>query len=67
MILQAVVAIRFCPQLFKLRDSSPGDVKSQPIEQANDNPFQLPYRMVFAVATLDSVIIHDTQVSSLCV
>lgn len=28
-------------------------------------PFQLPYRMVFAIATLDSIIIYDTQVCSL--
>ena len=27
--------------------------------------FQLPYRMLFAIATLDSIIIYDTQVGSL--
>lgn len=49
---QPVVAVRFCPVLFKLR---------QP--HASDNlAFQLPYRMVFALATLDSIVVYDTQV-----
>lgn len=61
MLVQAVVAIRFCPRLFKLRESLQTGSSSQPA-QHNDNAFQLPYRMVLAVATLDSIIIHDTQV-----
>ena len=79
--MQPVVAVRFCSQLFKLRDPEGPDAaagKQQghcPISQEGDQdashqqegttqqqPFQLPYRMVFAIATLDSVIIYDTQV-----
>ena len=60
--VQPVVAIKFCPQLFTLRESTQSQSSSQP-ETPTSNGFQLPYRMVFAVATLDSVIIHDTQVS----
>jgi chromatin assembly factor 1 subunit B len=45
-----VVAVRFCPVLFRKDPSA-----SCPA------PFnQLPYKMVFAVATLDSVVIYDT-------
>ncbi len=58
-LLQAVVAIRFCPQLFTLRDTAQST--DLPDDQ-QQHPFQLPYRMVFAVATLDSIIIYDTQV-----
>ena len=59
-MLQAVVAIRFCPQLFQLRET-PGD--SNTCEHQPQHPFQLAYRMVFAMATLDSIIIYDTQVA----
>ncbi|KAL6779423.1 hypothetical protein ACKKBG_A12285 [Auxenochlorella protothecoides x Auxenochlorella symbiontica] len=48
-----VVAVRFCPVLFKKPEpSGREDVGGQAID--------LPYRMVFAVATLDSVVIYDT-------
>ena len=60
--VQAVVIVRFCPQLFCLRKTDPNSD-----EQASKGAaavFQLPYRMVFAIATLDSVIIYDTQVLS---
>ena len=58
------MAIRFCPQLFALRDGDQGaelrgELQQDPTMQL---PFQLPYRMVFAMATLDSIIIYDTQV-----
>ncbi|CRL06429.1 CLUMA_CG019620, isoform A [Clunio marinus] len=43
------VAIRFCPQLFKLRKS-----ESEPI-------IPLPYRMIFAIATKSSLYFYDTQ------
>jgi chromatin assembly factor 1 subunit B len=46
--MQAVVAVRFCPVLF---EAEPGE----------EGPFELPYRMVFAVATLDSVVLYDTS------
>ncbi|KAL6780657.1 hypothetical protein ACKKBF_B12285 [Auxenochlorella protothecoides x Auxenochlorella symbiontica] len=48
-----VVAVRFCPVLFKKPEpSGREDVGGQAID--------LPYRMVFAVATLDSVVVYDT-------
>lgn len=81
-----MVAVRFCPQLFRLQSpaqaSEVADTKQQTAEQgggsghschgtaekqegsAPQQPFQLPYRMLFAIATLDSIIIYDTQVSS---
>ena len=76
-----MVAVRFCPQFFRLQASlqkpDAADAKQQQRGQgdqgsddpadkqentADQKPFQLPYRMVFAIATLDSVIIYDTQV-----
>ena len=52
---QPVVAVRFCPVLYRLRQ--PHDT---------DNPaVKLPYRMVFALATLDSIVVYDTQVGIL--
>ena len=59
-MVQAVVAIRFCPQLYCLRDTSQGHGDQDGQQHC---PFQLPYRMVFAIATLDSIIIYDTQVA----
>ncbi|XP_072965273.1 chromatin assembly factor 1 subunit FAS2 homolog isoform X2 [Typha angustifolia] len=44
-----IVAVRFCPVLFCLRG-----LKSAGL-------FKLPYRVIFAVATLDSLYIYDTE------
>ncbi|KAB2005159.1 hypothetical protein ES319_D11G250000v1 [Gossypium barbadense] len=44
-----VVAVRFCPLAFNLRGSNPAGF------------FKLPYRLVFAVATLNSLYIYDTE------
>ncbi|CAN8251623.1 unnamed protein product [Cochlearia groenlandica] len=44
-----VVVVRFCPVTFKLRGSNP------------EGFFKLPYRIVFAIATLNSVYIYDTE------
>ncbi|XP_060185680.1 chromatin assembly factor 1 subunit FAS2 isoform X2 [Lycium barbarum] len=44
-----VVAVRFCPMTFSLRGSS------------NSSSFKLPYRLIFAVATLNSLYIYDTE------
>ncbi|XP_075498381.1 chromatin assembly factor 1 subunit FAS2-like isoform X1 [Primulina tabacum] len=44
-----VVAVRFCPMTFKLRES-----KTSPF-------FQFPYRLIFAVATLNSLYLYDTE------
>ncbi|XP_021274320.1 chromatin assembly factor 1 subunit FAS2 [Herrania umbratica] len=44
-----VVAVRFCPIAFNLRGSNPAGF------------FKLPYRLIFAVATLNSLYIYDTE------
>eukprot|EP00798_Chlamydomonas_sp_ICE-L_P022059 gene22059-29124_t len=45
-----VVAVRFCPTLFTLKeDTPPGPL------------FKMNYRMIFAIATMDSVLVYDTQ------
>ncbi|KAK7318455.1 hypothetical protein RJT34_03157 [Clitoria ternatea] len=49
---KAVVAVRFCPVLFKLRGTNSAGL------------FKLPYRIVFAVATLNSLYIYDTESTS---
>ncbi|GAB2280747.1 3-oxoacyl-[acyl-carrier-protein] synthase [Dionaea muscipula] len=46
-----VVAVRFCPLTFRLRGSNSGKA----------GPFNLPYRLIFAVATLNSLYIYDTE------
>lgn len=46
------VCIKFCPQLFQLRNFT---------EDSNPPLIPLPYRMVFAVATKSSVFLYDTQ------
>ncbi|KAF5745140.1 Transducin/WD40 repeat-like superfamily protein isoform 1 [Tripterygium wilfordii] len=44
-----IVAVRFCPMAFRLRGSN------------SDGFFKLPYRLIFAVATLNSLYIYDTE------
>ncbi|KAM5577745.1 chromatin assembly factor 1 subunit FAS2 [Rosa sericea] len=44
-----IVAVRFCPLAFRLRGTNPSGF------------FKLPHRIVFAVATLDSLNIYDTE------
>ncbi|GAV87154.1 WD40 domain-containing protein [Cephalotus follicularis] len=44
-----VVAVRFCPVAFSLRGSTSAGF------------FKLPYRIIFAVATLNSLYIYDTE------
>ncbi|KAL9229652.1 hypothetical protein vseg_005097 [Gypsophila vaccaria] len=44
-----VVAVRFCPLAFSLRGSNSAVF------------FKLPYRLIFAVATLNSLYIYDTE------
>ncbi|KAG6767437.1 hypothetical protein POTOM_028642 [Populus tomentosa] len=44
-----VVAVRFCPVTFNLRGL------------ASAGLFKLPYRLIFAVATLNSLYIYDTE------
>lgn len=50
---QYTVAVRFCPIFYKLHAH---DADQPPV-------IELPYRMVFAVATKSSVILYDTQQS----
>lgn len=45
------IAIRWCPMLYQKRTSSP------------NTTFALPYRMLYATASQDSVYIYDTQQS----
>ena len=52
-----MVAVRFCPIIFELTDIHP---KKPAL------PIDLPYRMVFAIATKDSVVVYDTQASPDC-
>ncbi|KAF3787909.1 Chromatin assembly factor 1 subunit [Nymphaea thermarum] len=44
-----IVAVRFCPITFSLRGCNPTPL------------FKLPYRIVFAVATLNSLYLYDTE------
>ncbi|XP_004288334.1 PREDICTED: chromatin assembly factor 1 subunit FAS2 isoform X1 [Fragaria vesca subsp. vesca] len=46
---KAIVAVRFCPLTFRLRETNPSGF------------FKLPHRIVFAVPLLDSLYIYDTQ------
>eukprot|EP00118_Oscarella_pearsei_P005225 m.23720 g.23720 ORF g.23720 m.23720 type:complete len:442 (+) comp28522_c0_seq1:1247-2572(+) len=42
------VAVRFCPVFYQLRESG-------------SSTFDLPYRIVFAVATAESIVLYDSQ------
>ena len=54
MRVQATVAVRFCPRLF---------ARSQPTEECRfPGQAELPYKMMFAVATFDTVILYSTEV-----
>ncbi|KMZ70042.1 hypothetical protein ZOSMA_1G00100 [Zostera marina] len=44
-----IIAVRFCPIFFNLLGSNPGSL------------FKLPYRIVFAMATLNSIYLYDTE------
>ncbi|KAK1797794.1 hypothetical protein P4O66_008142, partial [Electrophorus voltai] len=54
---KATLAVRCCPVYFDLRTKKEEDGSLQPLP----NMFQLPYRLVFAVASEDSVYLYDTQ------
>jgi hypothetical protein len=55
-VTKAAVAVRCCPRLFQLREAA----ESPPPNEV----FSLPWRVVFAVATLDAVLFYDTQQSA---
>ncbi|XP_029980742.1 chromatin assembly factor 1 subunit B [Sphaeramia orbicularis] len=54
---KATLAVRCCPVYFELRtkEGEDGSIQTLP------NVFELPYRMVFAVASEDSIFLYDTQ------
>uniref|UniRef100_A0A8C5GGL0 Chromatin assembly factor 1 subunit B n=1 Tax=Gouania willdenowi TaxID=441366 RepID=A0A8C5GGL0_GOUWI len=54
---KATLAVRCCPVYFELRTkkAEDGSIHTLP------NVFQLPYRMVFAVASEDAILLYDTQ------
>ncbi|KAI5077426.1 hypothetical protein GOP47_0007250 [Adiantum capillus-veneris] len=53
-----VVAVRFCPVLFTCYSN----IEQKTEKDSNDTGvFKLPYRLVFAVATLNSLYVYDTQ------
>ncbi|XP_059198871.1 chromatin assembly factor 1 subunit B [Centropristis striata] len=54
---KATLAVRCCPVYFELRTKKEEDGSIQTLP----NVFQLPYRMVFAVASEDSIFLYDTQ------
>ncbi|KAG7467311.1 hypothetical protein MATL_G00152030 [Megalops atlanticus] len=54
---KATLAVRCCPVYFELRTRKSEDGSNQPLP----NTFQLPYRLVFAVASEDSIFLYDTQ------
>ncbi|KAM9343619.1 chromatin assembly factor 1 subunit B [Pholidichthys leucotaenia] len=54
---KATLAVRCCPVYFELRTKKGEDGSVQPLPST----FKLPYRMVFAVASEDSILLYDTQ------
>ncbi|XP_074550210.1 chromatin assembly factor 1 subunit B [Halichoeres trimaculatus] len=54
---KATLAVRCCPVYFELRTKKGEDGSIQTLP----NTFQLPYRMVFAVASEDAICLYDTQ------
>ncbi|XP_064008570.1 chromatin assembly factor 1 subunit B [Pogoniulus pusillus] len=57
---KATLAVRCCPVYFELRQAFNKDDISQKTSPAL---FNLPYRLVFAVASEDSVLFYDTEQS----
>ncbi|KAK3252900.1 3-oxoacyl-[acyl-carrier-protein] synthase [Cymbomonas tetramitiformis] len=57
------IAVRFCPIIFQLHEQSPVAESGTETTSARDvsAAFDLPYRIVMAVATVDSVFLVDTQ------
>uniref|UniRef100_T1IMQ8 Uncharacterized protein n=1 Tax=Strigamia maritima TaxID=126957 RepID=T1IMQ8_STRMM len=68
---KCAVAVRCCPVLFQLRSIDKSKINEKFTStiktDSNDNSnekftlFDLPYRVVFAVATLNSILLYDTQ------
>ena len=58
---KASVAVRFCPQIFELKTKSEEGSGAASSTGAPPNLTNLPYRMVFAVLTVNGILIYDTQ------
>ncbi|KAL2621233.1 hypothetical protein R1flu_001438 [Riccia fluitans] len=56
-----VMGVRFCPLFFAIRSKEESE---RGMDVSEIVPFELPYKLIFAVATLSSVFIYDTQGSS---
>ncbi|XP_012692653.2 chromatin assembly factor 1 subunit B [Clupea harengus] len=56
---KATLAVRCCPVYFELRTKKGEDGEVKPLP----NTLQLPYRVVFAVASEDSIFFYDSQQS----
>ncbi|XP_063070032.1 chromatin assembly factor 1 subunit B [Engraulis encrasicolus] len=56
---KATLAVRCCPVYYELRTKKGEDGEVKPL----DNTLQLPYRVVFAVASEDSIFFYDSQQS----
>ncbi|XP_058509849.1 chromatin assembly factor 1 subunit B [Solea solea] len=54
---KATLAVRCCPVYFELRTKKGEDDSVETLP----NLFELPYRMVFAVASEDAIFLYDTQ------
>ncbi|MCO5592394.1 hypothetical protein L7F22_046397 [Adiantum nelumboides] len=53
-----IIAVRFCPLLFSCHSK----IEKESEQDSDDTGvFKLPYRLVFAVATLNSLFVYDTQ------
>ncbi|KAL5010500.1 hypothetical protein ScPMuIL_012805 [Solemya velum] len=66
---KVTIAVRCCPQLFHLRQSTETDQENNNLKDQKEwercsTVFSLPYRVVFAVATEDSILLYDTQQKS---
>lgn len=55
---KSAVCIRFCPIIFK-KDPQNDNEEMEGVR--NSEMIDLPYKMVFAIGTLDSIFIYDTQ------
>ncbi|XP_014642327.1 PREDICTED: chromatin assembly factor 1 subunit B [Ceratotherium simum simum] len=57
---KATLAVRCCPVYFELRPGLEADA-DRPSQEPGMELVSLPYRLVFAVASEDSVLLYDTQ------
>ncbi|GMH38675.1 hypothetical protein BSKO_06559 [Bryopsis sp. KO-2023] len=58
-LTEAFVCVRFCPVLFRLRNDRDKENGEQGLR--SETGIRLPYRIVFAIATLTSVILYASE------